>query len=159
MKRWLSLAATVLALAATPAVATASQSSVHYGPFVSGSGDSGTCGPDWANDTYKRVFDASTTANPDGTFNVTESFISGRFVTVAGSSPDACDPSGTAGSTIGAGVTGAFSGNFLVVVSGGTFNPYGTCDVSSCGTTAGFVARDPAESHRERLDLPPDRGR
>jgi hypothetical protein len=140
MKRWLSLAATVLALAATPAVATASQSSVHYGPFVSGSGDSGTCGPDWANDTYKRVFDASTTANPDGTFNVTESFISGRFVTVAGSSPDACDPSGTAGSTIGAGVTGTFSGNFLVVVSGGTFNPDATCDVSSCGTTAGFVA-------------------
>src|ERR1700688_4358536 len=103
MKRWLSLAAAVFALAATPAVATASQDAVHFGPIDSFSGDSGTCGPDWANDTYKRVFDASTSPNIDGTYNVTESFIAGRFVTLAGSSPDACDPSGTPGSTIGAG--------------------------------------------------------
>jgi hypothetical protein len=140
MKRWLSLAAAVFALAATPAIATASQDSVHFGPINSGSGDSGTCGPDWAKDTYKRVFDASTTTNLDGTYNVTESFISGRFVTVAGPSPDACDPTGTPGSTIADGVTGSFSGNFVLVVSDGVFNSDATCDPTSCGTTAAFVA-------------------
>ena len=140
MKRWLSLAAAVFALAATPAVASADQASVHFGPITSGSGDSGTCGPDWATDTYKRVFDASTTANPNGTYTATESFISGRFVTVAGPSPDACDATGTKGSTIADGVTGSFNGNFVVVITGGVFNPDATCDPTSCGTTAAFVA-------------------
>jgi hypothetical protein len=140
MKRWISLAAAVFALAATPAVATASQDSVHFGPINSGSSDSGTCGNNWANDTYKRVFDASTTQNADGTYTATESFIAGRFVTVAGPSPDACDPSGKLGSTVAAGVTGSFNGNFLIVVSGGSFNPAATCDPTSCGTTADFVA-------------------
>jgi hypothetical protein len=139
MKRWLSLAAAVVALMATPILGTASQDSVHFGPINSGSPDSGTCGNDWANDTYKRVFDASTSPNPDGTYSVTESFIAGRFVTVAGFSPDACDPSGTAGSTIGSGVTGSFSGNFQIVITGGVFNPNATCD-TGCDTTANFVA-------------------
>jgi hypothetical protein len=140
MKRLLALAAAVFALVATPAIASASQDSVHFGPIDSFSGDSGTCGPDWANDTYKRVFDASTSPNPDGTYNVTESFISGRFVTVAGPSPDACDPSGTPDSTIGAGVNGTFNGNFLIVVTGGTFNPSASCNPTSCGTTTDFIA-------------------
>lgn len=140
MKRWISLAAALFALAATPAVATASQDSVHFGPIDSGSPDSGTCGNNWANDTYKRVFDASTSPNLDGTYTATESFVAGRFVTVAGSSPDACDPSGTLGGTVADGVTGSFNGNFVIVVSGGAFNPAATCDPTSCGTTAGFVA-------------------
>ena len=140
MKRWLSLAAAVFALAATPAGAIASQDSVRFGPINSGSPDSSTCGNNWANDTYKRVFDASTSPNSDGTYTVTESFISGRFVTMAGPSPDACDPSGTPGSTIGDGVTGSFHGNFQIVVTGGTFNPNATCDPTSCGTTADFIA-------------------
>jgi hypothetical protein len=140
MKRWISLAAALFALAATPIIATASQDSVHFGPIDSGSPDSGTCGNNWANDTYKRVFDASTSPNPDATYTATESFVAGRFVTVAGSSPDACDPSGALGSTVADGVTGSFNGNFVIVVSGGAFNPAATCDPTSCGTTAGFVA-------------------
>jgi len=138
MKRWLSLAVSILALAAMPATVTAGQDSVHFGPISSGSGDSGTCGPDWATDTYMRVFDAATVPNADGTYTVTERFIAGRFVTVAGPSPDACDPSGTAGSTIAPDVTGSFSGNFLIIVSGGHFDPNATCD-SGCDTTLGFV--------------------
>ena len=140
MKRWISLAAALFALAATPAIATASQDSVHFGPINSGSPDSGTCPSDWANDTFKRVFDASTSKNSDGTYTVTESFIAGSFVTVAGPSPDACDLSGTPGSTVAGGVTGSFNGNFLIIVTGGSFNPTATCDPSSCGTTDGFVA-------------------
>jgi hypothetical protein len=139
MKRWLSLAAAVVALMATPAIGAASQDSVHYGPFESGSGDSGTCGPDWANDTFKRVFDASTSPSLDNTYSVTETFISCRFETIAGPSPDACDPSGTAGSTIVGGVTGSFNGSFQVIVAGGTFNADARCDWSTCNTTTEFV--------------------
>jgi hypothetical protein len=122
-----------------PAASMAAQPSRHYGPFDSSSLDSGTCGNDWANDTYKRHFDAATTPSTDGTYTVTENFISGRFVTLAGSSPDACDPSGTLGSTIVAGVTGNFKGNFTVIVIGGVYNPAATCTPSTCDTTDGFV--------------------
>jgi len=140
MKRWLSLAISIMALAVAPATVIAGQDSVHFGPISSSSPDSGTCGNNWANDTYMRVFDASTTRNPDGTYSVTETFIAGRFVTVAGPSPDACDSSGTAGSTIADGVTGSFNGNFLIVVPAtGSFNPNATCD-TGCDTTRGFVA-------------------
>jgi hypothetical protein len=134
------LTATVVALAMVPAVSMASQPARHYGPFDSASPDSGTCGNNWANDTFKRTFSAATTPNPDGTYTVVESFISGRFVTVAGPSPDACDPSGTLGSMIVDGVTGNFGGSFTVVVSGGTYNPSADCTQSTCDTTAGFVA-------------------
>ena len=120
--------------------AFASQGTVHFGPIDSSSPDSGTCGNDWANDTFKRHFDASTTPNHDGTYTVTESFIAGRFVTNAGPSPNACDPNGTAGRTLVGGVTGNFHGKFVVVVSGGTYNPAATCDATNCSTTAGFVA-------------------
>jgi hypothetical protein len=139
VKRWLFVTAAILALAALPVTAQAGQGSVHFGPINSSSPDSGTCGNNWANDTYKRTFDAATAPNADGTYTAVETFIDGRFVTVAGASPDACDPSGTLGSTIADGVTGSFSGNFVIVVSGGTFNAGATCD-SGCDTTAGFVA-------------------
>ena len=140
MKRLFSFAIAVLALAATPAIATASQDTVRYGPITSGSTDSGTCGNDWANDTYKRVFVASTMPDDAGNYTVTESFIAGRFVTVEGASPGACEtapqPLGNGGS-ISAGVTGTFNGTFTIVVRG-TFNPGATCD-TGCGTTADFV--------------------
>jgi hypothetical protein len=142
MKRFLVglMVAAVAAIGFGGMGAFASQGMVHFGPFDSSSPDSGTCGNNWANDTYKRVFDASTTANPGGSFTVTERFIAGRFVTMAGSSPGACDPNGVTGGTIGDGVTGAFKGNEVVVVTGGTFNPAAICDVKTCGTTADFVA-------------------
>src|SRR5713226_8947220 len=106
MKVWLSLIVSIVALAATPAIAMAGPDSVHYGPINSATPDSGTCGNNWANDTFKRVFDAATKPNTDGTYNVTETFIAGRFV---------------------------------MVVSGGTFDPTATCE-SGCDTTDGFVA-------------------
>ena len=138
MNRWLLLSVSMLALAAMPMTVSAGQDSVHYGPISSGSLDSGTCA-DWATDTYLRTFDAATSPNADTTYNVTESFIDGRFVTLGGPSPDACDPTGILGSTIRGGVTGSFSGNFMIVVSHGAFNPNATCD-TGCDTTKGFVA-------------------
>lgn len=52
-----------------------------YGPFHSSSPDSGTCGNDWAIDTFDRFFKVHTTPNPDGTYNVVEDFKKGTFVT------------------------------------------------------------------------------
>ena len=166
MKRWISFVSAIVALAVMPVAAIASESqsgsqegsqegqnqgdsqegqnqgegTVHYGPFTSGSSDSGTCGPDWANDTYKRVFVASATRNANGTYSATEFFIEGRFVTMAGRSPGACNTATDTGGMIRAGVTGSFHGDFLIVVSGGTFNPDAICNQATCDTTKKFVA-------------------
>jgi hypothetical protein len=146
MKRWVSLAAALLALAATPVAAIASESDggqgwARYGPFASGSTDSGTCGGDWANDTFKRVFIAKTTPNTNGTYTAVEFFLDGRFVTLAGHSPGACNnPAAPTGGMIRPGVTGTFYGGFTIVVTGGTFKPNAICNQLTCATTAGFVA-------------------
>jgi hypothetical protein len=48
----------------------------HYGPYPSDSTDSGTCGIDWAHDTFDRVF--TVRHNPDGTFTVVEQLRCGK---------------------------------------------------------------------------------
>ena len=108
----------------------------HYGPFSGASSDSGTCGNDWAEDSFDRYFKADTSPGPSGTFNVIEEFKNGRFVTAAGPSPGGCDSN--PGGTLEAGVTGKFQGSFVIIVSGGRFDRTATCP-TPC-TTAGFVA-------------------
>ena len=110
----------------------------HYGPFPSTSPDSGTCGNFWATDTFDRFFHVQTSPNADGTYSVTEQFKDGSFVTSAGPSPGSCDTN--PGGIVAAGVTGKMQGSFLIVITGGTYNPAAACDEASCGTTAGFVA-------------------
>ena len=139
MKRLISFVAAIVALAVMPMAAKAAEGTVHYGPIQSGSTDSGTCGHDWANDTFERVFAASTTRNANGTYSATERFIEGRFVTMAGKSPGACNTSVPTGGMIGAGVKGRFHGSFKIVIKGGTFNPNAKCTQTTCGTTADFV--------------------
>jgi hypothetical protein len=86
----------------------------HYGPYASGSPDSGTCGVnDWAEDTFDRDFAVRT--GHDGTITVVEQFKNGSFVTNATASPGACDETdGTAPGTIRAGVTGSMHGYFII---------------------------------------------
>jgi hypothetical protein len=85
----------------------------HYGPYSSTSGDSGTCGPDWATDTFDRHF--TVRSNGDGSFTVVEQFKDGSFLTMAGPSPAACDVTYTQhGLVIGAGDTGSMHGYFIV---------------------------------------------
>jgi hypothetical protein len=108
-----------------------------YGPFASTSPDSGTCGNDWATDSFDRYFRANTSPNPDGTYTVVEDFKKGTFVTNAGSSPGGCETN--PGGTVAAGLTGKMDGSFTVIVSNGTFNPSASC-ATGCDTTAGFVA-------------------
>ena len=108
----------------------------HFGPFKSGSTDSGTCGPDWANDTFNRSF--TIRPNPDGTFTVREDFSNGRFTTIAGSSPGACESSTPHGTLVAAGVKGRFHGYLAGTVMAGNFNQNG-CDSGGCDSTAGFI--------------------
>lgn len=94
----------------------------HYGPYPSTSGDSGTCGPDWATDTFDRHF--TVRPNKDGTFDVVEQFKDGSFITTVtpqGPSPAACDTGYTNhGTTIRSGVTGSMHGYFIISLLPGT---------------------------------------
>ena len=62
----------------------------HYGPYSSNWPDSGTCGNDWATDTFDQHF--TVRRNPDGTFLVVEQFKDGSFVNKRRSKPR-CLPS------------------------------------------------------------------
>jgi hypothetical protein len=108
----------------------AGASTQHYGPYNSTSPDSGTCGPDWAKDTFDRVFTVH--RNTDGTFTVIEQFKNGSFVTMAGASPGACDTN--PGGTVNAGVVGSMHGYFIVPL------PVGEAQIS---TSQDCVVGDP----------------
>ena len=118
----------------------ASTSTQHYGPYASGSPDSGTCGNDWANDTFDRHFTVH--RNADGTFTVVEQFKDGSFSTVAGLSPGSCETN--LGGTVAGGVNGSMHGYFIVPLPAGTIQ---TSTDPSCVagspnapcTTAGFI--------------------
>jgi hypothetical protein len=97
----------------------------------SGSADSGTCGNNWANDTFTRVFKVD---DVDGTTVLREDFKNGRFVTVAGSSPGACETTPN-GHLVAAGIEGSFHGFLAGTVTGGTFNPEATCPQPCNGAT------------------------
>jgi hypothetical protein len=113
----------------------------HWGPypFSGNPTDIGTCGG-WATDTFQRSFDVQ--RNPDGTYAV-QTHDDGTFVTLAGQSPDACDPKtgdGGAG-RVAAGITGRTTGttDYSSVVAP-SFNPHG-CDDGACSTCADWLAK------------------
>ena len=92
----------------------------HYGPYPSSSPDSGTCGNDWATDTFDRHFTVK--HNVDGTFTVIQQFKNGSFVTNVGFSPGACDldePENTGG-LVNSGITGGMDGYFIIPLPTGT---------------------------------------
>ena len=147
MRRWLVLPLMAAMMAVFPVVATAhdgdgqnagggERDAQHFGPFQSGSPDSGTCGNDWAMDTFQRRFTVE--QNADGTFALGETF-KGTFVTVAGPSPGGCETSSPHGSIVSAGVDGRFAGFFHGTVYGGTYNPDGCSSAAACSTTHAFL--------------------
>ena len=84
----------------------------HYGPYTSTSPDSGTCGNDWAEDTFDRDFAVRTSS---GSTTVVEQFKNGSFVTSSGPSPGACDTTdGYGPGTVDAGHSGSMHGYFIV---------------------------------------------
>ncbi len=114
----------------------------HYGPYTSSSPDSGTCGNDWAEDTFDRHFTVHN--NGDGTFTVVEQFKRGSFVTNSGFSPGACDSTdGTPPGVITAGKTGSMHGYLIITVVGTQSSQDAACiagtPAAPC-TTTGFIA-------------------
>src|SRR6187551_296009 len=114
----------------------------HYGPYTSGSPDSGTCGNDWATDTFDRVF--TVRSNLDGTYTVVQQFKNGSFVTNVGLSPGSCDiTAGSPPGTVNGGITGSMHGYFII--STGPFGQSSTDPSCVAGspstpcTTAGFI--------------------
>jgi hypothetical protein len=109
----------------------------HYGPYDSGSPDSGTCGNFWAEDTYERHF--TVRDNRDGTHTVVQQFKDGSFETNAGPSPGACDPDEGPG-TVGEGITGSMHGYFIISNVGTQTSESPFCDAvlmtnANCTTT------------------------
>ena len=118
----------------------------HYGPYaMSTSTDSGTCGNDWANDTFDRHF--TVRRNTNGTFLVVEQFKDGSFVTPAldsppliNPSPGACQNSIVPQGIVNDGVTGNLQGYFIIpgVMTQTSHDPH--CDATAmtdanCDTT------------------------
>jgi hypothetical protein len=84
-----------------------------FGPYGSGSPDSGNCGNNWANDTFSRTYIVTPIA--DGSFQVTE-LVKGNFKTVAGPSPNGAPGCTT---SIRAGIDGQMYGDFAFLVPAG----------------------------------------
>jgi hypothetical protein len=144
MKRWFVVALVSAAMALVPITAAADEGhgdghAKHFGPFKSSSTDSGTCGPDWANDTFKREFSVSQSSS--GVWEVTEDFKDGHFVTIDSASPGACETALPHGALVTAGIKGEFHGFLFGTVTGGTFDAKGCkAETADCSTTAGFIA-------------------
>ena len=98
--------------------------------------DGGCAGNAWANDTIVRTLKVH--LNKDGSYRVREED-KALFETLAGTSPGNC-PANTSkhGSTVVAGKFGTFKGYLKGTVTGGTFNPSGSC-TSPC-TQSAFIA-------------------
>jgi hypothetical protein len=106
----------------------------HYGPYSSGSPDSGTCGNDWATDAYDRDF--TVRSNGNGTYTVVEQFKNGSFVTNGGPSPAACDATYTnRGAIVNPGVTGSMHGYFIISDVGPPTNTSPSCDALNPANT------------------------
>ena len=98
-----------LATLLAPTSTVAGTPTQHYGPFTSSSPDSGTCGNDWAQDTFDRHFTVRTSATG---ITVVEQFKRGTFTTIDGPSPGACETN--IGGTITSGHVGDMHGYFII---------------------------------------------
>jgi hypothetical protein len=104
--------------------------------FVVTTTDNGSCGTPWATDVVKRTYQVK--PNGDGTYTLTRRD-RGKFTTIGGMSPGACDTTGRHGHTVRPGVRGKLVGYLRGTVSGGTFNPNAVCTGSDCGFTDVFL--------------------
>jgi phospholipase/lecithinase/hemolysin len=140
MRKLLSIGfAACIALLALGAATASAADTQNYTFTGQSSGDSGTCGPDWANDTYTRVFKIYPERNLDGSYRMVESFTSGHFTTIQGPSPESCE-AGTLNS-ISAGLHGSFHGSEVIKVTGSgiTYSAAGAAAWNGTGGTLGFT--------------------
>ena len=143
MKRLLVLAVlfgAVLALAAVAGAGPAKQPHPSKVKTVVHTTDGGCAGNFWADDTITRTLKVH--LNKNGSYRIREED-KGTFVTSAGgavASPGNC-PENTSrhGHTVVPGKTGTLKGYIKGTVTGGTFNPNGSCAANPC-TQALFIA-------------------
>jgi hypothetical protein len=98
--------------------------------------DNGSCGGPWATDTIQRTFVVK--LNRDGSYTLTRRD-RGRFTTLGGQSPGACDTTGRHGQTVQPGIQGRLVGFLRGRVTGGTYNPNAQCNSPDCGFTDVFL--------------------
>jgi hypothetical protein len=136
MKKTLACAVFVAALAV--ASTASAKGDYHMGPFASTSPDNGSCGQQWAVDTFNRDFNVH--VNGDGTYRVREEFKNGSFTTTGPVSPGACETGSNHGTAVTAGITGNMQGFLQGTVTSTTFDPNG-CNATGadCTTTQGFL--------------------
>lgn len=145
---WLGAALAAMALELVAAVPASAEGSIqHYGPYASGSTDSGTCGNNWANDTFNRHFIVQAKGS---SFTVVELFADGAFKTPASDSPQptpspgACQASKVPAGYVNSGITGKMFGFFVIPMPSGAVQ---TSTDRSCVaglpaapcTTTGFI--------------------
>lgn len=150
MRRLVSVGVAVMAMLAFGAVAASAAGTDNYTFTNQGSGDSSTCGPDWANDTYSRVFKVVPKQAHDGSWRVTEYFKKGKFTTVQGVSPESCEAA--SGNQVSGNVKGSFTGFEVIKVTGATYDPVGAFNCSAaagppaCTTTEWVDSAFPGNS-------------
>lgn len=122
MRKLLSIGFAACVALLTLGAATASAADTQNYTFANQtSGDSSTCGPDWANDTFTRVFKVYPERNVDGSYRMVENFTSGHFTTIQGKSPESCEAGNN--SQISAGVHGSMHGSEVIKVTGARIRP------------------------------------
>lgn len=79
--------------------------------------------------------------NGDGTYDLQVNYRNGTFVTVAGTSPGACEATGTNRKTVGAGITGRVTGHWVATVSApaGVANRKPDCSGTNCLKASEFL--------------------
>jgi len=130
-----------------PAILSSDPTTMHFGPYPSTTGDSGSCGFDWATDNVNRFFMIRQVAPM--TFSVIEKLKGGRFVTPGPPpfgpdplrrSPGACDSSdGTPPGTVADGVTGTFHGYLDMTITAAVYSPGTAMCASPCFFTGDFL--------------------
>lgn len=125
MRRLASIVIASLIMLGADVGTSAASGTREFGPYTVTSPDSGTCGNDWAIDTFTRHFIVQ--PNDDGTYTLRVINTDGSFVTLEGKSPGACEAGSRHGETISAGVTGKMHGELVGTVRGGTLDPTKTC--------------------------------
>lgn len=108
--------------------------------YDGGSGDGGSCGNTWANDTYR--LDIKVTPNGNGTYGMQVEYKEGKFTTIAGQSPGACgttDPH--EGTTVADGILGKLEGKLNETITSATFNSNACSTAGSCATRTDFIVQ------------------
>ena len=102
---------------------------IKVGPVaIVGADDIGTCNNVWAQDSFNKFY--AITANTDGTYNLQVNYKNGTFVSIAGSSPGACELGFDNGNTIAADVTGKTHQEYNATVTA-TASPNSNPDCSA----------------------------